>query len=339
MKLEVVPITLKAKHPFGIARGARTEQQVFVFTLTWQGLTGLGESSPPPYYGETVDTVPAAAKLVEKKLDGTPESLKDRLANGDLRELLDGHASVRAALDMALWDLHGKQQGKPVYEMLGLDPTRTPATSFTIGIDTPEVVDRKVDEAAPYRILKMKMGVPGDLALLERVIARCGKTIRVDANEGWDVEAALQMSGELNAKGIEFIEQPIHHDNEEDLRTLKRLSPLPIILDESIIDPGDVARRHDQGHGVNIKLMKCGGITPALALIEEATKAKLRIMLGCMLETSVAITAAAHLSPLVHYADLDGNLLVSNDPFEGVTVENSKLVLPDRPGLGVVRRS
>ena len=338
MKLEVEPFQALTRHPFKIARGVQTQQEVFIFKLSWEGLTGWGESSPPNYYGEDSTTVKTAIEQVEGKLDGDPEALRERIARGDLRKVLARDASVRAALDMALWDLSGQKEGKPVYALLGLDPTETPATSFSIGIDTPEVVDVKVDEAADYRILKMKMGAPGDVALLDRVIARSGKTIRVDANEGWDVETALQMSGILNEKGVEFIEQPIHHDNEDDLRTLKRLSPLPIILDESVINPGDVAKRRDQGHGINIKLMKCGGITPALSLIEEASKADLKVMLGCMLETSIAITAAAHLSPLVDYADLDGNLLLANDPYQGVTVTNSKLVLPDGAGLGVVPR-
>ena len=338
MKLDVETIVVNPTHPFKIARGTQTEQEILVFALTWEGLTGLGESSPPEYYGENRDTVLAAAKLIEHKLDGPPETLKERIASGDLRQLLDPHASVRAALDMALWDMIGKQANKSLYELLELDPTKTPATSFSIGLDTPEVVDKKVDEAEAFRILKMKMGVPGDMALLDRVIARSGKTIRVDANEGWDIETAIEMTRELNQKGIEFVEQPIHHDNEEDLSTLKRLSPLPIILDESIINPDDVVKRRAQGHGINIKLMKCGGVTPALALIDQARSAKLKVMLGCMLETSIAITAAAHISPLADYADLDGNLLLSNDPFVGVQVTNGKLVLPDGPGLGVSKR-
>ncbi|UCG52170.1 MAG: dipeptide epimerase [Candidatus Latescibacterota bacterium] len=338
MKLEVESVKLKPHHPFRISREVQRERDVFVFALTWEGITGLGEASPSPYYGEDSGTVPSAVRRIKSKLDGDPERVKERVANGDLRKQLDRHASVRAALDMALWDIIGKRENRPVYAILGLDPTKTPATSFTIGIDAPEVIDRKVDEAEPYRILKMKMGLPGDVALLDRVLERSGKIVRVDANEGWDVETALQMCGELSQKGIEFVEQPIHHDNEEDLRTLKRLSPLPVILDESIINPDDVSSRRDQGHGINVKLMKCGGITPALALIDEARRADLKVMLGCMMETSVGITAAAHLSPLADYADLDGNLLVANDPFLGVTVQNSKLVLPDGPGLGVVRR-
>lgn len=338
MKLEVDPVRLKTKHPFRIARGVETDVEVFIFRLTWEGVTGLGEAAPPPYYGESSDTVREAISLVEARLEGDPESLRDRIATGDLRKLLDGHASVRAALDVALWDLSGRSEDKPIYELIGLDPAGTPATSFSIGIDAPQVVDLKVDEAADFHILKMKMGVPGDMALLDRVIRRSGKVIRVDANEGWDLETALNMTTELAKRGVEFIEQPIHHSKAEDLRTLKRLSQLPIILDESVINPGDVTASVDQGHGVNVKLMKCGGITPALALIDEATKSGLKTMLGCMLETSIAITAAAHISPLVDYADLDGNLLISNDPFTGVTVMNSKMVLSARPGLGVEPR-
>lgn len=338
MQLEVEHIRITPRHPFKIARSLTTERDVFAFSLTWQGVTGMGEAAPPPYYGESPDTVAAAVASLEGRLDGDPESLRERIARGDLRRVLEGSASVRAALDMALWDIVGKRDGKPLYDVLGLDPAKTPATSFSIGIDAPQVIDIKVEEAAPYHILKMKMGVPGDVALLDRVIARTGKTIRVDANEGWDVETAIEMSRVLESKGIEFMEQPIHHDNEEDLRTLKRLSPLPVILDESVIEPKDVERCQDQGHGINIKLMKCGGITPALDMIEEARRLGLRVMLGCMLETSLGITAAAHLSPLVDYADLDGNLLIANDPFAGVVVQNSKLVLPDKPGLGVTRR-
>jgi L-alanine-DL-glutamate epimerase-like enolase superfamily enzyme len=338
MKLEIETFKLKPRHPFQISRETMRQRDTLVFVLTWEGITGFGEASPSEYYGEDPQTVVSAAKKIKGELRGEPERLKERIADGDLRGILDRHASVRAGLDVALWDIIGKKEGKSLFDLLGLDSAKTPATSFTIGIDAPEVVDQKTDEAEPYRILKMKMGLPGDMALLDRVMERTGKTIRVDANEGWDVETALQMCSELGKKGIEFVEQPIHHNDEEDLRTLKRLSPIPVILDESVRTPDDVSKRSDQGHGINIKLMKCGGITPALAMIEAARRADLKIMLGCMIETSIAITAAAHISPLVDYADLDGNLLVTNDPFVGVTVQNSKLVLPDGPGLGVVRR-
>ena len=338
MKLDVARVHVTLKHPFRIARSVMSEREVFIVTLTWKGLSGIGEAAPPQYYGETPETAAAAFERIGRRLDGDPESIRDRIATGDLGEELARDASVRAALDMALWDIIGKRDNAPLYDVLGIDPARTPATSLSIGIDSPEVVDVKVDEAAPYHILKMKMGVPGDLALLDRVAERSGKTVRVDANEGWDIETALDMSRELAERGVEFIEQPIHHDNAQDLRTLKRLSPLPIILDESVVVPVDVARCHNQGHGINIKLMKCGGITPAITMIEEARSLGLKVMLGCMIETSLGITAAAHLSPLVDYADLDGNLLLSDDPYVGVDVENGKLVLPTGPGLGVTPR-
>lgn len=338
MKLELEHYKLKPHHPFRIAREVQSEREIVVAALTWEGYTGYGEASPSRYYGEDVESISAAAKKIRGKIVGEPEHVKERIADGEMRILLDRYPSLRAALDIALWDIIGKEKGKPLFEILGLDPKKTPATSFTIGMDSPKIVDGKVDEAAPYKILKMKMGLPGDMALVDRVLARSGKIIRVDANEGWDVETAIQMCGELGQKGVEFVEQPIHHDCHEELRELKRLSPLPIILDESIRTVEDISEKRDEGHGINIKLMKCGGITPALKMIEEARRCELKVMLGCMIESSIGITAAAHLSPLVDYADLDGNLLVANDPFEGVTVQNGKLVLPDGPGLGVTRR-
>lgn len=285
-------------------------------------------------------TVREAVNSIGGLLDGEPDALRRALHDPStpLGECLAGHASVRAALDMALWDMSGKLQGVPCYELFGANPSNTPLTSFTIGFDKPEVVERKVDRAGEYKILKVKVGIPGDIELLDRVIARSQKKVRVDANEGWDVDMAIEKTAELAQRGVEFCEQPIHHDDEEGLRTLKRLSPLPIVLDESIVRPGDAHARHDQGHGINIKLMKCGGITPALRLIEEARAHNMTVMLGCMIETSLAVTAAAQLSPLVDYADLDANLLIKEDPFAGVRVVEGKLVLPEAAGLGVTRR-
>jgi L-alanine-DL-glutamate epimerase-like enolase superfamily enzyme len=340
MKLDVEPIRLKTSHPFKIARSTRAEFDLFIFTLTYDGVVGLGESAPQAYYGESPDTVRSVVKTIGDVLEGAPDELLKSLSDvdGELHKLLAGHASVRAALDMALWDIKGKMEDKPCYELLGANPSNTPLTSFTIGFDSLEVIDQKVDAAAKYKILKVKMGRPGDIEVLDRVIARSGKKVRVDANEGWDVEMAIQKSKELFERGVEFVEQPISHTDEEGLRTLKRLSPSTVILDESIVNPEDVAERRDQGHGINIKLMKCGGITPALKLVEEARKHNLKVMLGCMIETSVAVTAAAQISPLVDYADLDGNLLLAEDPFDGVKVVEGKLVLPSSPGLGVTRK-
>ncbi len=338
MQMEVEAIQLETRHTFKIAREERKKYENFIFAITHGGITGLGEAAPQSYYGENGDTVRGAIRRIEHRLEGDPADLRERLSSGDLRELLKGDASVRAAIDMALWDIEGKIEGRPCCELLGLDPAKTPSTSFTIGFDVLDVIDRKVDEAASFPILKVKMGIPGDMAVLDRIIQRSGKLIRVDANEGWDVETALLVGKELADRGVEFMEQPISHHKREDLSTLKRLAPIPVILDESIVDPEDVARSRDLGHGINIKLMKCGGMTPALKLIEEARKADMRVMLGCMIETSISITAASQLSPLVDYADLDGNLLLAEDPYEGVQVKNGKLIIPERAGLGVIKR-
>ncbi len=338
MLIEVEPIQLETLHTFKIARGERKRYENFVFRITYENVTGIGEASPQQYYGESSNTVNEAVRRISKLLEGEPKELRERLFTGDLREQLKEDASVRAAIDMALWDIEGKIAGKACYDLLSLDPQKAPVTSYTIGFDRPEVIDRKLDEAVDFPILKMKMGIPGDIALLDRAIQRTGKKIRVDANEGWDLDTALHIGKELAERGIEFMEQPISHHKREDLKTLKRLAPLPVVLDESIIDPDDVPRCKDLGHGINIKLTKCGGMTPALALIEEARNAGMSVMLGCMIETSIGITAAAHLSPLADYADLDGNLLLAYDPFEGVQVDKGKLVLGKEPGLGVVRR-
>jgi len=339
MRIDVESMQLKTKHPFKIARGEKQRCETFLFHVDFEGTAGIGEACPQAYYGETGATVTEAVRRIGGEISGTPEAVQKSLLDGDLRSLLRGDASVRAAVDMALWDIEGKIKNKPCYGLLDLDPAKTPVTSYTIGFDRPEVVDRKLEEAKTFPILKMKMGIPGDLALLDRAIRQTGKKIRVDANEGWDLETALLVSKELAERGIEFMEQPLSHLKIEDLESLKRLSPIPIILDESIIDPGDADRCFSQGHGINIKLMKCGGMTPAVELIKEARRLGMSVMLGCMIETSIGITAAAHLSPLVDYADLDGNLLLADDPYEGVKVGDGKLILPEAPGLGVAERS
>lgn len=338
MKLEIELLTLQTRHTFTIARGARTKYRNFIFRLTWEGITGLGEAAPQVFYGEDEASVLDAVRRIEGKLDTDPETIRDRLFAGDLKAALERDNSVRAGLDMALWDIIGKREGKPCYALFSLDPAGTPYTSFTIGFDSPEVVRAKLTEAQPYRILKIKMGLPGDLEVLDEIRQRTEKTIRVDVNEGWNLPTALRLIGELERRGIEFVEQPISHHRKEDLKTLKQASRIPVILDESIVRPEDVDDCRDQGHGVNIKLMKCGGITPAREMIRRAKRHGLKVMLGCMIETSVGITAAAHLSPLADYADLDGNLLLADDPFAGVRIENGKLVLPGGPGLGVARR-
>ncbi|PYP99561.1 MAG: dipeptide epimerase, partial [Acidobacteria bacterium] len=249
-----------------------------------------------------------------------------------------GQSAAEAAVDMALHDLAGLRLQAPLYEVLGIDPRPTPETSFTIGLDTPEVVIQKVKEASAYPVLKVKMGSDRDREVLTAVRDTTRQRIRVDANEGWTPEAALERLEWLATIGVELVEQPLPADRIEETRALRRHSPIPFYADEGVHRAADIPRLAGAFDGINIKLMKCGGIAEALRMIAVARAHGMKIMLGCMIESSLAITAAAHLSPLVDTADLDGNLLVQNDPFEGATVVEGRLVLPDRPGLGVVAR-
>jgi L-alanine-DL-glutamate epimerase-like enolase superfamily enzyme len=251
------------------------------------------------------------------------------------RAAVPGQASAEAALDMALFDLAGRRLGVPVCELLGLDPSRTPTTSFTIGMDTPDVVVAKVREASAYPILKVKMGSDGDREILEAVRDTTRATLRVDANEGWTPDDALERLAWLHKLGVEFVEQPLPASMIAETRALRRQSPLPFYADESVHRAADIPALAGAFDGINIKLMKCGGLAEALRMIAVARAHGMKVMLGCMIESSLAITAAAHISPLVDTADLDGHLLIASDPFVGATVEDGRIVLPDGAGLGV----
>ena len=247
--------------------------------------------------------------------------------------------SAKAAVDMALYDLMGKMLNVPVYKLLGLNPTHTPHTSFTIGIDTPTQMAQKALLARDYPILKIKVGTRHDLDILKAIREVSSATIRVDANAAWTPKDAIRTLNALAPYNIEFAEQPVAPHDLAGLKLVRDNVPVPIISDESSVTYEDIPRLVGCVDGINIKLMKCGGLRQALKMIHVARAHNLRVMLGCMIESSLAITAAAQLSPLVDYADLDGNLLVDNDPYLGVTVENGKLMLPDRPGLGVQLKS
>jgi L-alanine-DL-glutamate epimerase-like enolase superfamily enzyme len=239
---------------------------------------------------------------------------------------------------MALHDLAGQRMGVPLYEVLGLDPRAAPETSFTIGLAEPDLIVQKVREAAAYPILKVKMGSDDDREVLTAVRDTTMSRIRVDANEGWTPEGALDRLEWLARLGVELVEQPLPADRIDETRELRRRSPLPFYADESVHRASDIPRLAGAFDGINIKLMKCGGLAEALRMIAVARALGMKVMLGCMIESSLAITAAAHISPLVDTADLDGNLLIDNDPFVGATVEAGRIVLPDSPGLGVTSR-
>ena len=327
------PLDLHLRHTFRIARGASDVRQNLLVEAEEAGLVGRGEAAPILRYREDRDSAARAVDTMAGRL-GDPRAF----AQAAGRAAVDGQGSAEAAVDMALHDLAGLRLHAPLYEVLGIDPRGTPETSFTIGLDTPDVVVRKVREASAYPVLKVKMGSDGDREVLTAVRDATRQRIRVDANEGWTPEGALDRLEWLARIGVELVEQPLPADRIEETRALRRRSPIPFYADESVHRAADIPRLAGAFDGINVKLMKCGGIAEALRMIAVARAHGLKIMLGCMIESSLAITAAAHLSPLVDTADLDGNLLVQDDPFEGATVSSGRLVLPNRPGLGVIPR-
>ncbi|MFB3042350.1 MAG: dipeptide epimerase, partial [Candidatus Poribacteria bacterium] len=250
----------------------------------------------------------------------------------------DGNYAAKSAIDMALHDRLGKVLGVPLYRLWGLDPDATPCTSFTIGLDEPEMMQQKVREASEYPILKVKLGTSHDLEIIRTLREVTDKPIYVDANTAWTPKEAVRKIRELVPYGLELIEQPTHPDDLEGLKFVREHSELPIIADESVKRAADIPALVGCVDGVNIKLVKCGGLLEAMRIIHVARAHGLQIMIGCMIESSLGITAAAHLTPLVDYADLDGHLLIANDPYSGVRLEAGKLILPNLPGIGVIPR-
>jgi L-alanine-DL-glutamate epimerase-like enolase superfamily enzyme len=326
-------LDLRLRHVFRIARGGSATRTNVVLEAEYEGLVGLGEAAPILRYGQNAETAGRA-------IDAMAERLADprAYAIAAARAAVAGEAAAEAAVDMALHDLAAKRMGVPLYEMLGLDPKATPQTSFTIGLDTPEIVVQKVREASDYPILKVKMGSDDDRAVLTAVRDTTDRPIRVDANEGWTPAEALSRLEWLHSMGVELVEQPLPAAMIAETRELRRHSPIPFYADESVHRAADIPPLAGAFDGINIKLMKCGGIGEALRMIAVARAHGMKVMLGCMIESSIAISAAAHLSPLVDIADLDGALLLDHDPYAGSTVRGGKIVLPDGPGLGVTPR-
>ena len=338
MELTAQALDLNLGVPFRISRSVQTIAHNVLAQIEDDGLTGIGEAAPSGYYGEKCESVLVALSYFAEHLGDDATLIEDISAN--LKRVMRGNAAARAAVDMALYDLVGQRLGVPVYQLLGLNPERTPVTSFTIGLDTPAEMARKAQKAAQFPVLKIKVGTikvgtPEDLEIVRAIRDATDARLRVDANEAWTPKQAIKTINALEGFGIEFVEQPVAASDLEGLRLVRENTNLPIFADESCVTPEDVPRMAGVVDGINIKLMKCGGISQALKMIATARAHHLQVMLGCMIESSVAITAAAQISPLVDYADLDGALLTSNDPFEGVGVVRGKLVLPNRAGLGV----
>ncbi|MBI2517668.1 MAG: dipeptide epimerase [Opitutae bacterium] len=338
MQLRFYPHTLELRHAFGIAANTRTSTPAMMVEVERDGIIGYGEASMPPYLGESQETAAAFLRRVDLTRFADPFQLEEILPAIDA--LAPGNAAAKAAVDIALHDWIGKKLGAPWHRLWGLDPAKAPITSFTIGIDTPEVVRQKTREAAGYRILKVKLGrdATTDRELIETIRSVTGTPITVDANQGWkNRDEALRMSEWLAGQGVLFIEQPMPKEQPDDTAWLRERSPLPLIADESIQRLADVVKARGVFDGINIKLMKCTGLREAHRMITVARALGLKVMLGCMTETSCAISAAAQLSPLVDWADLDGALLIKNDLFTGATITDGRVTLSDHPGIGVVK--
>jgi L-Ala-D/L-Glu epimerase len=334
LSVSVAPLELPLVHPFKIARGEETFARTAIVRVRWSDLEGIGESTPIERYGETVESV-MRYFATHVPAGNDPYQLETLLSRAM-------PPAARAGLDLALYDLIGKDLGKPLYALLGLDPSKTPITSFTIGIADPQTTLRKVAEIGDHPILKVKLGT-GTIAEQVETIAlireRYTGTIRIDANEGWDTETAVAILREISRFDIEFCEQPIEAGHPEVLASIRERVAIPIVTDEDSLEATDLPRLLGCVDGVNVKLAKTGGIRGALAMIHTARAMGMRVMLGCMVESAVAATAAAHLSPLVDWADVDGPFLSARDPFSGVTYDRGKLVLPDGPGLGVKEKA
>jgi L-alanine-DL-glutamate epimerase-like enolase superfamily enzyme len=336
LKLSFKPYTLQLKHAFTLASNSRTTTPVILTEIEYQGTKGYGEGSMPPYLGESHETATKFLSKLDLNQFNDPFLIEDIL--GYVDGIMPGNFAAKASVDIALHDLMGKLVGKPLYRLFGLNPQKTPLTSFTIGLDTPEIVKQKVAEAAVYRILKVKLGRDNDKEMIEVIRALTDKPLCVDANQGWkDKKYALEMAHWLREKGVIFLEQPMPKEQVDDTAWLTQNSPLPVVGDEAIQNLNDLLKYKGVYSGVNIKLMKCGGIRSALTMIHAAKALGMKVMIGCMTETSCAVTAAAQLSPLVDWCDLDGNLLISNDPFDGLKIVDGKVTIPDRPGIGVKR--
>jgi len=337
LRMDAEVLHLRTKHPFVIARGGQSDHRtVWVRVTDADGIEGWGEAAPSKFYGETSESVLAVLEVYGSALPDDPFKLED--AERRWETLLRGNAAARAALSTALHDLVGKRLDVPLYRLWGLDPCAAPKSTFTIGLDAPERIKTKVQEAAPFPILKVKLGTDRDLEILKAIREVTDKELRVDANAGWTVKRAIGMLPILREYGVTVLEQPLPPQDLDGLAAITARSEIPVIADESCRTASDIPLLLGKVDGINIKLAKCGGLREAQRMIAVARAHDLMVMIGCMIESSLGITAAAHLTPLVDIVDLDGAALLADDPFEGATIESGQVTLPSGPGLGVRRR-
>ena len=334
MKLSYMPYELQLRHAFNLAKYSRTTTPDVQVQIELDGIVGYGEASMPPYLGESVESVCKFLSQVDLSQFSDPFRMEEILDYVD--GIAPNNRAAKASIDIALHDLLGKIMGQPWYKIWGLSPEKAPNTSFTIGIDKADVVRQKVLEAEPYKVLKVKMGLDNDKELVEIIRSMTDRPICVDANQGWsDKHKALEMIEWLYDKNCLFVEQPMPKEMLDETAWLREHSNLPIIADEAFQRLGDIKRFHGVYDVINIKLMKSTGLHEAYQMVTLARALDMKIMVGCMTETSCAVTAAAQISPLVDWADLDGNLLIANDRFDGIKIVNGQVTIPDRPGIGV----
>ena len=337
LSLRFYPYELQLAHTFTVSSYSRTTTPDVQVEIDFDGITGYGEASMPPYLGHTVESVCAFLSKVDLSRFQSPFLLEDIMEYLD--SLSDGDSPAKAAIDIALHDLCGKLLGEPLFRIWGYNPAKAGPTTFTIGIDTPEIVREKTLECAGlYRILKVKVGLDSDEQMIRTIRSVTDLPLAVDANQGWkDRSKALEEICWLKEQGVVLVEQPLPKERLDDTAWLTERSPLPIIADEAIQRLKDIPRIKGAYSGINIKLMKCTGLLEARKMIAYARAEGMKVMVGCMTETSCACTAAAHLAPAVDFCDIDGNLLITNDLFKGMTVRDGLMQLPDSPGLGLTK--
>jgi L-Ala-D/L-Glu epimerase len=337
LRMEIEVLELRTRHPFIIARGGQSDYRTVMVRLKdGEGNEGWGEAAPTRFYGETTETVLAALAAYGTQLPEDPFDLEE--AERRWEQLLRRNPAARSALSSALHDLVGKRLGVPLYRLWGLDPAKAPRSTFTIGLDVPDKMRAKVREAEQYPILKIKLGTDRDVEILRTIRDATDREIRVDANCGWTLKQTVRMLPVLEEFGVTVLEQPLAPEQLDGLAEIRRRADIPLIADESCETAADIPRLVGKVDGINIKLAKCGSLREAIRMIAIARAHGMTVMVGCMIESSIGITAAAHFTPLVDIVDLDGAALLADDPFAGATIDGGQVSLPAGPGLGVRRR-
>lgn len=332
------PYTLEMHHVFTVASFSRSTTPVILTELEYEGITGYGEASMPPYLGESQQSVASFLHQVDLSAFSNPFQTAEILSYID--QIAANNTAAKASLDIALHDLLGKIMQQPFYKIWGLNPDLIPPTSFTIGIDSQPMIRQKVEEAKDFKILKVKLGLDTDKMIIETIRSVTDVPLCADVNQGWkDKQQALEMAHWLKERNVVFLEQPMPKEMIDENAWLTERSPIPTIADEGCQRLVDVPKLKDVYTGINIKLMKCTGMREAKQMAELARSLEMKVMLGCMTETSCAISAAAQLAPLVDWADLDGALLISNDLYQGMQVQQGRCLLPERPGIGIQKRA